>query len=151
MHPNKLLITTITSLILTSCGPDEYSQEKLKSLSTKAATSYIIPSVQENYLGCYALNANEKAKCVNALNNKHINIKWLTKEAYTKNFQYTAEKLGFKSFLNKKNLPCEAINEGPMFDQETQAYEVKCLPENTYFMQFNYETKEWQLKKTIES
>ena len=145
MHPNKLLATTAISLILTSCSPDEYSQKQLKELGTKAATKYIASNVQESYLACYALNVNDKTKCINFLNNKHIVRKWLTKETYTSNFQYTAEKLGFKNFLQQKNLPCEAVNEGPVFDEEHNAYKVKCLPENKYFMQFNYKTKEWSV------
>jgi len=147
MYLNKLLLTAITSLILTSCGPDEYSQETLQSLGTKAATSYITSNVQESYLACYALHTETKAKCVNILHDKYILNKWRTKEAYIINFQYQAEKLGFKSFLNKRNLPCDVLASGPQFNVDKLAYEVKCLPENTYFMQFDYETKEWSVKQ----
>ena len=145
MKPNKLEAIIAISLILTSCGPDEHSQEKLKSLGTKASQCHI-SKVHLDYLGCYALDVKEKTKCVNVLNKKHIIPKWRIKETYTKNFQYTAEKLGFINFLNNKNLPCKTMNEGPVFDKEHNAYEVKCLPENKYFMQFNYKTKEWSVE-----
>jgi len=147
MDSKKLLITTVASLILTSCDPDEYSQKTLKEFGIKAATSYITYSVQESYLACYALNVNAKAKCVNSLHDKHILKRWRAKEAYTSNFQYTAEKLGFKSFLEQKNLSCESINKSPIFSLEHRAYAVKCIPRNTYFMQFNYKTKKWSIVK----
>jgi hypothetical protein len=64
---------------------------------------------------------------------------------YTESFKFESEKLGFKNFLNSQNFLYESISEGPEFIQVKDAYLVKCQPDNKYFMQFDYNNKEWKI------
>jgi hypothetical protein len=64
-------------------------------------------------------------------------------EQYVKSFQYEYEKLGFKEFLNSKNLPCDNVLESVLFDNEHQAYSVKCRANSEYFMHFDYASASW--------
>jgi hypothetical protein len=66
---------------------------------------------------------------------------------YIQFFQFESEKLGFKQFLNNLNLPCDSINDGPLFVESKQAYLVKCKPNHQYYMQFDYSNNEWKLIK----
>lgn len=64
---------------------------------------------------------------------------------YIQAFQFEAEKLRFRNFINDHELPCESIGEEPIFVEDRQVYLVTCKPEGQYFMRFDYETKEWKL------
>lgn len=62
-----------------------------------------------------------------------------------KSFQYEHEKLGFKEFLNSKNLSCENIMEGVLYDDKHQAHRVKCQPYYEYFLRFDYNSQIWRV------
>jgi hypothetical protein len=80
------------------------------------------------YLSCYALEPASKSKCL-------------------QEFQFAAEKEGFKEFINNLDLPCGGVEESPAFIEEKQAYVVKCKPGLEYLMRFYYDSKEWKLIK----
>jgi hypothetical protein len=82
----------------------------------------------KQYLSCYALEPASKSKCL-------------------QEFQFAAEKEGFKEFINNLALPCESVEESPAFIEEKQAYVVKCKPGLEYLMRFYYDPKEWKLIK----
>lgn len=83
---------------------------------------------------------------MNNLNKKYILKKFCDNPEYLINFQYEAERLGFKYFINDVGKSCDSINKGPEFDQQEQRYIVKCEGDKTYLMRFNYETREWKLE-----
>ena len=99
----------------------------------------------EEYLGCYALKPSVKQKCVDKLAEKYISEKHKENKLYTQSFQYEQEKLGFKHFLNKQNLPCDYIDEGVLYSNERKVYIVKCNPDHKYYMKFNYDNKVWRV------
>ena len=61
-------------------------------------------------------------------------------------FQYEAEKLGFKHFLNDAGKNCNSVNYDPEYDHEQEAYLVKYADDISYHMQFDYQNKLWRLK-----
>lgn len=85
----------------------------------------------DKYLACYALQPAPKQECINALT-------------------FEAEKQGFKKFLNNFGKPCESITDSPAFIEDKQAYLVKCNPNYQYYMQFDYDKKQWNLIKDEE-
>ena len=103
--------------------------------------------IYSSYLACYALHPATKQECVDALAQKYLTKEQQQDKTYTEEFQFESEKLGFKQFLNNLNLPCDFINDGPLFVEGKQAYLVKCKPNHQYYMQFNYDKKEWNLIK----
>ena len=101
--------------------------------------------IYSRYLACYALHPADKQECVGALAQKYLTKEQQQDKTYTEEFQFESEKLGFRNFINNQDLPCDSINDSPMFVEENQAYLVKCKPNHQYFIQFNYSTKEWKL------
>jgi hypothetical protein len=99
----------------------------------------------EQYLGCYALEPSLKQKCVDRLAKKYISEAKRNDEQYVKSFQYEYEKLGFKEFLNGKNLPCDNIMEDILYDNKHQAYRVGCQPDHEYFLRFDYNNQLWRV------
>ena len=108
-------------------------------------------SAHRDYLNCYALAPEEKTKCTEYLAQKHLNHLSVRQEAtdpeFIKGFQFESEKLGFQYFLESENLPCGGIKNGPEFDVEKQAYLVQCKHNRGYFMQFNYQSRSWGMKR----
>ncbi len=99
----------------------------------------------KQYLGCYALEPFSKQECVDRLAKKYISEAKRNDEQYVKSFQYEYEKLGFKEFLNGKNLPCDNIMEDILYDNKYQAYRVGCQPYHEYFLQFDYNSQLWRV------
>ena len=67
-------------------------------------------------------------------------------KTYKEKFQFEAEKLGFKYFLNDKGLSCDAVQHSPLFDDREEAYLIVCSSDKKYYMQFDYDNKQWDLK-----
>ena len=141
-HTSKKL--TIISAILLSLAACDGDNSKTRDGAVD--TKYFQKHVHKHYLDCYALDEDSKAACVDRLNEKYILKRFWDNPDYLVSFQYQAEKLGFKHFINDAGKPCDAINEGPIFDDQEQRYIVKCKGENIYYMRFNYETTQWQLE-----
>ncbi|GAB4164721.1 MAG: hypothetical protein Tsb006_4340 [Rickettsiaceae bacterium] len=84
------------------------------------------------------MDATAKKRCITKLAEKYLTGVVSKDKAYIQAFQYEAEKLGFKQFLNKQGMPCQAIDDGPKFDQKVKAYVVKCKPAHQYLVRFDY-------------
>ena len=140
-HNNTLLLVLTLSFILTSCGQadDIPETEHLGALNARMTIS----EIHMQYLDCYALGKKAKKECLEPMISIHKKDR--KDEKYIQAFQFESEKLGFKSFLNDRYLPCEQINDGPEYIRNIQAYLVKCSPLNQYVMGFDYETGEWKL------
>lgn len=100
--------------------------------------------MKQAYLSCYPLETQSKKSCVTYLNNRYIQKDLKANKLYVNNFQYQAEKEGFRDFIKKNNFPCVAIDNGPIFFEAHQAYFVKCKANMNYFVRFNYNTKNWE-------
>ena len=105
------------------------------------------PEVNSKYLACYALHPAVKKECTDRLALQYIDSKLQQDKTYLQEFQFEAEKQGFRDFLSNHGLPCKTIEERPEFVEDKQAYLVTCKHEGQYFMRFNYEIGEWQLIK----
>ena len=105
----------------------------------------MIPEVHKAYLNCYALNEAAKKQCLKELAVKYITGSKKDDKEYVTAFQFEAEKLGFKHFLNNNKLSCKEVIGGPMFDVHKKAYIVTCKPTLEYHMHFDYSAKEWKL------
>ena len=127
-------------LSLSACSPDELQQQA----GLDATNSN--ENVHRDYLSCYALDDSRKKACTAKLADKYLRTNKDDKE-YVQEFQYECEKQGFKKFLTEQEVKCNAINEGPEFIEDQQAYQVKCQPDKEYFMQFDYKNKTWKLIK----
>lgn len=119
----------------------------VSNFSSNAQDRTIKKEINKSYLACYALEPTAKQNCTTKLAMKYIVETERHNENYLQNFQFESEKSGFKEFLNHQGLPCEAVNEGPVFIQEKQAYLVKCNPQLQYFMKFDYDIKQWLVVK----
>ena len=122
----------------------------VKNKITTIILSSILASCQaennaQQYLDCYALEPTAKQICVSKLTKKYIAKNLQQDVAYVQEFQYKHEKSGFKQFLNKRKLPCNKINQGVLYNDEKQAYEIKCEPAQEYFMRFDSEKKKWSV------
>lgn len=138
----KLATFSAILLSLAACDVDN-SKRKDGAPDTK----YFQKHVHKHYLDCYALDKGGKATCVDKLNKKYILKRFWDNPDYLVSFQYAAEKLGFKHFLNDAGKSCDAINKGPIFDDQEQRYIVKCESDKVYLMRFDYETNQWQLEE----
>jgi hypothetical protein len=118
-----------------------------KELAIKDAANLPV-DVKLKYLSCYALDFDAKAKCTAALSLEYITEQ--QDDNYRLEFQYAAEKLGFQEFLLSFNKPCDNINDGPLYDELSKAYLVKCsllsLGGQKYFMQYDNNLNLWSLK-----
>lgn len=137
-------ITIISAILLSLSACDEAGITSLRNGTRDA--KYSQKHIHKQYLDCYALDKSSKATCVDELNKEHISLNLQKNSKYLADFQYEAEKRGFKHFLNSSGKICDVIDEGPRFDSNKHRYVVRCISENVYFMSFNYETKEWQLR-----
>ena len=102
--------------------------------------------IHKKYLNNYALDHRSKAKELEHLAQSYVPKKWQQNEEYVQEFGYECEKLGFKEFLQKQKLPCETLTQSPIFDHKLGAYVVKCEPEGSYNMLFDYDKKQWNVK-----
>ena len=141
------IIAMITASIILPIDSDKSeSHHNTNNLSPIEDVQSLTSIVHLNYLDCYALDEDSKATCVDKLNEKYILKRFWDNPDYLVSFQYQAEKLGFKHFINDAGKPCDVINEGPIFDDKEQRYIVKCESGKTYLMHFDYDKKEWQVE-----
>lgn len=108
-------------------------------------TAFYKEELTNKYLACYALGKAAKKECTDKLAAKYIPTVLQNDKEYKEEFQFEAEKNSFKRFLNNHQLPYRSIEDGPIFQDAQKAYKVICKPSGTYFIQFNYENKEWKL------
>jgi len=132
--------------MLTSC---DYGEDaSALDYPAKIHARSVNPEIYSEYLGCYAFNLEAKEKCTDLLAKKYLPKRKRKHIPYQEAFQFEAEKLGFKKFINDFDLPCRKVAEDPEFVEAKHAYLIKCVGnKGVYWMQFNYETKEWKLIK----
>ena len=147
MKNSQIILISALSLITSGCNePIEKTSEEKGRYYGNAVKS----EIHEDYLSCYALDKASKAKCTAKLADKYLRTSSgnkLDDKEYVQEFQYECEKQGFKKFLTEQEVKCNSINEGPEFIEDEQAYQVKCQPDKEYLMQFDYNNKQWSLKK----
>ncbi len=120
----------------------------LLSACASGKTEHSIPitsSCAKEYLACYALDKLAKKKCTDKLAKKYT----IAGKTDIQKFQFEAEKIGFKNFLNEKGKLCESIDNGPEFVKSENAYIVWCKPSQLYFMQFDYDKKQWSIDRSL--
>jgi len=143
----KLTTLILAGLTLTSCGREEPDRTTVSGRA-KYDASMIKHEVHADYLNCYPLDRREKEACLEQAADKHLKQRFERDyEAYKKSFQRESEKLGFKYFLNNKGLACESVKHAPpLVDKKEEVYSVICSSGESYQMQFDYESKQWNLK-----
>ncbi len=143
--PNLIIPSIIITLAfaLTACKPTE--DQTTPAFKAKSCAKAVKKEIHQKYLSCYALNEQAKKQCVDDLAAIYVERRWQGNTEYIQIFQFECEKLGFKEFLENLGLPCESIKDGPKFREDKNAYEVICQPKGRYFMQFDYESKNWQV------
>ena len=144
MKTQHKLLLTLLALSITACGPDD----KDSFYKGKESAKYSKKEVHDNYLACYALDPWTKKECTRKLAKEYIIKDRQHDVKYVQAFQFEAEKWGFKWFINMQNLPCESIEDGPVFVKERQAYLVTCKPYGQYLMRFDYIANKWSLIST---
>jgi hypothetical protein len=146
-HMKKYQIQSVLLLALNLASYSEAADFSSPEFLGKSNAKSMIAEVHNAYLHCYPLNASAKNACLKELALKYISEKQKINSEYVRAFQFEAEKLGFKHFLNDLKLPCEQVNGGPEFIEAKKAYLVKCVPNHQYHMQFDYKDKKWIILK----
>ena len=139
----KALIALLVAISILACKerPDLTTSEG----RGKYYATVVKREIQAEYFNCYPLNKSDKKQCIQELNKKYLK-EHLSDIVYLTSFQYEAEKLGFKHFLNGVDKECESVNYGPEYDHKEEAYLVKCMDDKIYYMEFDYQNRLWKLK-----
>ncbi|MCH2546571.1 MAG: hypothetical protein MK052_03020 [Alphaproteobacteria bacterium] len=100
------------------------------------------------YLQCYGLNQSDKKSCRRkaaqlATSGRKDASTW----DYILPFDYEAERLGFKAFLQDQGKKCASVNEGPKYNTDSNVYDVICTDGNQYQMRFDGSASAWELVK----
>ena len=136
----------LVGLILASCSREEPDRTTIQG-KAKCDVRLIKHEVHAEYLNCYPLDPREKSVCLEKITNKYLKERFERDyQTYKKIFQSESEKLGFKYFLNSKGLTCDSVVRSPLFDDKEEAYLVVCSAKHKYYMQFDYDNKQWSLK-----
>ena len=146
MINQKLISIICSSLALASCEAPENLDRSVAKNEAKYMAGVTKHEIHTKYLNNYALDHLLKAKGLKHLAQSYVPKKWQQNEEYIQEFGYECEKLGFKEFLQKQNLPCEKLTQSPIFDYGLKEYIVKCEPEGSYNMWFDYDKKQWNVK-----
>lgn len=139
---NKFLILTICTIFAFEASA---SINPVKQEAMKDANSLTDKKLYSKYLQCYALDKIKKKKCIGKLSVSYIPESQKTNIDYIREFTYEAEKLGFLQFLKEKNKECDKINDGPLYNKDKLAYEVKCVNGKNFHMKFDYENQKWSI------
>lgn len=147
---NLKLATTIfatTALLsLTSCGREEPDRTTAYG-KAKYDVSVMTHEIHLEYLNCYPLAPSQKKACTEKVSDKWLKPKFEREyNKYSKTFQHEAERLGFKYFLNGKGFVCDKVLQSPIFDNKEDAYLVICSSDKQYYMQFDYDNQQWNMK-----
>jgi hypothetical protein len=97
------------------------------------------------YLQCYALRDIDKKDCKRKAKNLAKNRQDARTWEYILPFDYEAERLGFKAFLQNKGKSCSGVDQGPKYNKERNAYDVICTDGKQYGMRFDSKKTEWKL------
>jgi hypothetical protein len=146
MINQKLISIICLSLALASCEAPENLDSSAAKNEAKYMAGITKHEIHTEYLNHYALDHLLKAKGLKHLAQSYVPKKWQQNEEYIQEFGYECEKLGFKEFLQKQNLPCEKLTQSPIFDHQLDAYVVQCAPVGIYNMGFDYDKKQWNVK-----
>lgn len=100
------------------------------------------------YLQCYGLSQSDKKSCRRtasrlATSGRVDASTW----DYILPFDYEAERLGFQTFLKDQGKRCAGVNQGPQYNQKSNAYDVICTDGHQYGMRFDREKSAWELVK----
>ena len=144
----KLASLVFAGLTLTSCR-EEPDRTTIQG-EAKYNASMIKHEIHSEYLNCYPLAPAQKKACTEKIADQYLKPRFENEyKTYKETFQYESEKLGFKYFLNDKGLPCDSVVQNPEFDHNKEAYLVICSSDKQYYMQFDYDNKQWNLKAGV--
>lgn len=144
MKKTLTIITTMAALsACTTLG--EVEKEALRDRAIAHARAEK-PEVHLAYLQCYGLPQSDKKSCRRKAadltqNGRDTANTW----DFILPFDYEAERLGFKAFLNDAGKQCADVDQGPQFNEATKAYDVHCTDGKQYGMRFDSGTSEWEL------
>jgi hypothetical protein len=142
----KLTALILAGLILTSCSREEPDRTTIQG-KAKYDVSLIKHEVHAAYLNCYPLAPAQKKACTEKIADQYLKPRFENEyKTYKETFQQQSEKLGFKYFLNGKGLTCDSVSHSPTFDDREDAYLVVCSAKHKYYLQFDYDNKQWNLK-----
>ena len=144
MKKTLTIITTMAALSACTTLGEVESEALSKQAMLDARAEK--PEVHLGYLQCYGLPQSDKKSC----RRKAAKLTQIGRDTantwdYILPFDYEAERLGFKAFLNDAGKKCAGVDQGPQFNEATKAYDVHCTDGNQYGMRFDSEKSEWEL------
>ncbi len=141
----KKLLTYTLPLTISACI--NFSDVETQALFDRAvADAKKQPkAIHLAYLHCYPLDDVYKDSCKRAIRYTIAGSKDASSWEYIRPFDYEAERLGFATFLRDRGKTCKAINEGPKYNREKDAYNVHCEGGKNYSMRFDSETGNWSI------
>ncbi|MBN66538.1 MAG: hypothetical protein CMM94_03100 [Rickettsiales bacterium] len=141
----SLLLLSITALsACTTLG--EVEKEALRDRAIADAKKQP-KEVHLAYLQCYGLSDSDKKSCRRSAKHTIEGRKSAVTWDYILPFDYEAERLGFKAFLQDQGKKCAGVNEGPKYNTDSNAYDVICTDGNQYQMRFDGSASTWELVK----
>lgn len=154
--PNQTLFKPLTkttavilsaTLLLTACQEDKPDKTTARGRG-KYDARIIKHEVHSRFLSCYPLNPREKKKCIDKIADEYLKESYDREyNAYLQSFQSESEKLGFKYFLEEHGLSCKSVPHSPqLINSKENIYFISCSSGEKYFMQFDYDNKQWSVK-----
>lgn len=142
----KGLLIYALPIALTACNTMGETEKAALNLAAIESARNQSKEVHLAYLQCYGLNQGDKKSCRRKASRLAISDRGDTSTwEFILPFDYEAERLGFKAFLNDASKSCAGVDQGPQYDKEVNAYNVVCTDGNSYRMRFDSEKKEWSL------
>jgi len=141
----KLLPIIIASGCLAACTTHTSTESTVLKEAAIADARKADKEIHLGFLKCYALPSSDKDNCQRIVGKNHARYEGASSWDYIRPFRYESERLGFLAFLTTKDKSCEAVSEGPRFDKETNAFNVRCDSGEHYAMQFDRKELQWQL------
>lgn len=149
--PKSLIKTTTailtTALILSACHEDKPDKTTARGRG-KYEAGTIKHEVHLRFLSCYPLDPRKKRKCIDKIADEYLKERYDREyNAYLQSFQSESEKLGFKYFLEEHSLSCKSVPHSPqLINSKENIYFISCSSGEKYFMQFDYDNKQWSIK-----
>ncbi len=143
MH--KTLLTIAISGCLAACNSTSTTESIVLKEGGIADARKADKEIHLGFLQCYALPSSDKDNCQRMVGKKHARYEGASSWDYIRPFRHESERLGFYSFLNDQGKSCDAVSEGPRYDKETNAFDVRCDSGEHYAMRFDRKAMQWQL------
>ncbi|MCH2547394.1 MAG: hypothetical protein MK052_07285 [Alphaproteobacteria bacterium] len=141
----KTILTIALSSCLAACNTTSTTEAIVLKEGAIADVRKADKEIHLGFLKCYALPSNDKDNCQRIVGKNHARYEGASSWDYIRPFRYEAERMGFKAFLNDQGKLCNAVNEGPRYDENIKAFQVQCSSGEHYAMQFDRKEMQWKL------